>query len=84
VGSEVVFDEGAVIVDPERPMSGLFLILHGELLVQTPTEEYDRGAGQVVGMWEKLDGSEDVRVVAKTEARLLAVDRAAYEAALTG
>ena len=50
--------------------------------MQTPLEEYDRGAGQVVGEWEKLDGSEDVRVTAKTEVRLIAVDRAAYEAAL--
>ena len=66
------------------PVSGLFLILHGVLLVETPLEEYERGAGHVVGEWEKLDGSEDVRVTAKTEVRLIAVDRAAYEAALTG
>ena len=38
----------------------------------------------MVGEWEKLDGSEDVRVTAQTEVRLVAVDRAAYEAALTG
>jgi hypothetical protein len=37
-----------------------------------------------VGEWEKLDGSEDVRVTTQTEVRLIAVDRAAYEAALTG
>jgi hypothetical protein len=66
------------------PVSGLFLILHGVLLVETPDEDYDRGAGNVVGEWEKLDGSEDVRVTAQTEVRLVAVDRAAYEAALTG
>jgi hypothetical protein len=54
------------------------------VLVETPLEEYERGAGQVVGEWEKLDGSEDVRVTAKSEVRLIAVDRAAYEAALTG
>ena len=65
-------------------MSGLFLILHGVLLVQTPTEEYERGAGNVIGQWEKLDGSEDIRVTTKTEARLVAVDHSAYEAALTG
>ena len=55
-----------------------------ELLVETPDEEYERGAGNVVGQWEKLDGSEDVRVTAKTEVRLIAVDHSAYEAALTG
>jgi CRP-like cAMP-binding protein len=73
-----------VLVEPGEPASGLFLILHGVLLVQTPTEEYERGAGNVVGQWEKLDGSEDIRVTAKTEVRLVAVDHAAYEAALTG
>ena len=73
-----------MLVEPGIPVSGLFLILHGEVLVQTPLEEYDRGAGQVVGEWEKLDGSEEVRVTAKTEVRLIAVDRAAYETALTG
>ena len=38
----------------------------------------------MIGEWEKLDGSDGVRVTALTEARLVAVDRAAYEAALTG
>jgi CRP-like cAMP-binding protein len=73
-----------VLVEPERPSSGLYLILHGVLLVTTPLEEYERGPGQVVGEWEKLDGSDDVRVTAKTEVRLIAVDRAAYEAAVSG
>ena len=73
-----------MIVEPGVPVSGLFLILHGVLLVQTADDEYERGAGNVIGQWEKLDGSEDIRVTAKTEVRLLAVDHSAYEAALTG
>jgi CRP-like cAMP-binding protein len=73
-----------VVVEPGRPSSGLYLILHGVLLVTTPLEVYERGPGQVVGEWERLDGSEDVRVTAKTEVRLVAVDRAAYEAAVSG
>ena len=48
------------------PVSGLFLILHGVLLVETPDEDYDRGAGNVVGEWEKLDGSEDVLELLKS------------------
>jgi CRP-like cAMP-binding protein len=84
VGSDVHFDEGHVLVDSGRSASTLFLVLQGVLLVQTPLEDYERGAGQVVGEWEKLDGSEDVRVTAQTEVRLIAVDRADYEAALTG
>ncbi len=73
-----------MIVDADHPGSGLLLILHGVLRVETPVEEYERGAGQIVGEWEKLDGSDDVRVTAHTDVRLLAVDRSAYEAALTG
>jgi CRP-like cAMP-binding protein len=73
-----------VIVDADRPGSGLLLVLQGTLRVETPLEEYERGAGQVVGEWEKLDGTDEVRVVAHTDVRLIAVDRSAYEAALTG
>ncbi len=73
-----------MLVEPGVPVSGLFLILHGVLLIETPDEEYERGAGNVVGEWEKLDGTEDIRVTTKSEVRLVAVDRAAYEAALTG
>ena len=73
-----------MLVEPGEPVSGLFLVLHGVLLVETPREEYERGAGNVIGEWEKLDGTEDVRVTAKSDARLVAVDRAAYEAAISG
>jgi hypothetical protein len=54
------------------------------LRVETARETNERGPGQVIGEWEKLDGTDGVRVTAQTEARLVAVDRAAYEAALTG
>ena len=73
-----------MLVEPGVPVSGLFLILHGVLRVETPHEEYERGPGNVVGEWEKLDGTADIRVSAKTEVRLIAVDHSAYEAALTG
>jgi len=73
-----------VLVAPDRPSAGLYLVLQGVLLVTTPHDAYERGPGQVVGEWEKLDGSDDIRVTAKTEARLVAIDRAAYEAAMSG
>ncbi|MFZ1879719.1 MAG: hypothetical protein WAU41_06100 [Gaiellaceae bacterium] len=79
-----MLDEGAVLVEPETPVSGIFLVLHGVLRVESARETIERGAGQVIGEWEKLDGSDGVYVTALTEARLVAVDRAAYEAALTG
>jgi CRP-like cAMP-binding protein len=84
VGSELALDEGTVLVDPERPSAGLYLILQGVLLVVTPHAEDERGPGQVVGMWERLDGTDEITVTAKTEARVVAIDRAAYEAAVSG
>ena len=73
-----------MLVDAERTSSGIFLVMSGVLLVETPHESYERGAGHVLGAWEKLDGSDDVRVTAQTDVRLVAVDRADYEAAVSG
>ena len=73
-----------MLVAPDTPRSGLLLVMSGVLLVETPEGEDERGPGRIVGEWEKLDGTDDVRVTAKTDVRLIAVDRSAYEAALTG
>lgn len=72
------------MVDEDNPMSGLLLILQGVLVVESADGEDERGPGNVVGQWERLDGSDDVRVVASSDVRLVAVDRAAWEAAQTG
>ena len=69
MGSELSFGEGHVLVEPGLPVSSLFLIRSGVVLVRTPLEEYERGPGHVVGEWEKLDGSEDVTVVAQSDLR---------------
>jgi CRP-like cAMP-binding protein len=84
VGSQVELDEGAVVWDDSHAAASLFLVLNGLLEVETRHGRDERGPGQVVGDLERLDGSEDVRVVAVTDARVVAVDRAAYEAALSG
>lgn len=55
------------------------LVLHGTLLVETDRESYERGAGAVVGYVE-----ESPRVSALTDARVVVVTRADYEAALSG
>jgi hypothetical protein len=72
------------VVDADNPMSGLLLVLQGVLIVESPDGEDERGPGNVIGQWERLDGSDDVRVVAESDVRLVAVDRAAWEAAQTG
>lgn len=85
VGSQREVAEGDVLVDPEgEPVHAFFMVMQGVLRVETPQEQYDRGAGSIVGDVEKLDGSAGIRVVAVTDARLVVVDRAAYEAAVSG
>lgn len=78
------FPEGYVVVDADNPRDGLLLVLQGVLTVTTPHGEDERGPGNVIGQWERLDGADDVRVVTQTDVRLVAVDRAAWEAAQTG
>ena len=62
---------------PEDPLAGVLLVLQGVLEV----DGEERGPGQVVGRVERL---EEVRVVALTDARVVAVDRADWQAAETG
>ena len=84
VGTTLELDEGELLWGPDREPASLFLILHGVLVVRTPHGAEERGAGHVVGELERLDGTEDVIVEAATEARVVAIDRSAYEAALFG
>jgi hypothetical protein len=72
------------VVDADNPMDGLLLVLQGVLTVESETGEDERGPGNVIGQWERLDGSDEVRVIAQSDVRLVAVDRAAWEAAQTG
>jgi hypothetical protein len=64
----------------ELPEDALFMVLHGTLLVETDSESYERGAGAIVGYVEEPG----TRVTALTEARVVVITRADYEAALTG
>ncbi|HEV2591777.1 MAG TPA: hypothetical protein VGU02_07770 [Gaiellaceae bacterium] len=64
----------------ELPENALFMVLHGTLLVETDIESYERGAGAVVGYVDEPGA----RVTALTEARVVVITRADYEAALSG
>jgi hypothetical protein len=55
----------------------MLLVMQGVLEV----DDDERGPGNTIGRWESL---EEVRVVAQTDVRLIAIDRADYEAAATG
>jgi hypothetical protein len=55
----------------------MLLVMQGVLEVDGD----ERGAGHTIGRWERLD---EVTVKAVTDVRVVAVDRADYEAAETG
>jgi len=86
VGTEVEFEAGHVLIEVGQPASGLFLIRHGTVTVEAPGETVELGAGNIVGDYglEDPHGIRSARVVAKTDVRAVAVDRAAYEAARSG
>jgi CRP-like cAMP-binding protein len=86
VGTHCEFPAGHVLIERGQPGSGLFLIQHGVVTVEAEEGPVELGAGRVVGetALSDPDGKRTARVVAKTEVRAVAVDRAAYEAALSG
>ena len=55
------------------------MVLHGTVLVESEHDEYERGAGAIVGYVEDMP-----RVTAVTDARVVVVSRADYEAAVAG
>jgi hypothetical protein len=65
------------VSSPDAPLTGMLLVMQGDLTVDGDP----RGPGHVIGRWELL---EEVTVEAETDVRLIAVDRADYEAAATG
>jgi hypothetical protein len=65
------------VSSPDEPLTGLLMVMQGVLTV----DDDERGPGHVIGRWERLD---EVTVKAETDVRLIAVDRADYEAALSG
>jgi len=85
-GSECLFDAGHVIIEPGQPGSGLYVIRDGTVRVEAPERTVELGPGEIVGE-RALDGRGRVRsarVTCVTEVRAVAVDRAAYEAAVAG
>ena len=85
-GSECEFDAGQVIIEPGHPGSGLYLIRHGTVRVEAPERTIELGAGEIVGerALDAPDGTRSARVVCVTDVRAVAVDRGAYEAAISG
>jgi CRP-like cAMP-binding protein len=86
VGSECEFDAGQVIIEPGQPGSGVYLIRHGTVRVEAPERTVDLGPGEIVGerALATPHGARTARVICVTDVRAVAVDRAAYESAVSG
>ena len=82
VGTEAVIAAGQVFIERGQPGAGLYVILEGTVVVETPEgtrEEY--GPGSLLGERALLspDGTRAARVRATTDVRALAVSRAGFE-----
>ena len=85
MGSECEFEAGQVIIEPGHPGAGLYVIREGTVRVEAPERTAELGPGEVVGerALDTPDGVRSARVVCVTAVRAVAVDRVAYEAAIS-
>jgi len=83
-GSACEFPANHVMIEVGLPGSGLFLIREGTVRVEAPERTVELGGGEVVGerALDSADGLRTARVVCITDVRAVAVDRAAYDAAV--
>ena len=81
---EVELPAGQVLIEPNMQGSGMFVIEHGTVEVETRGRRFERGPGEFVGELALLNarGARTARVRAKTPLRCLAVTRADFVAAL--
>jgi CRP-like cAMP-binding protein len=81
VGSEITFGAGQVLIERDKPGTGLYVVLEGKIVVEAPEGTRELGPGSVVGERALLseDGTRSARIRALTYGRVLAVDRAAVD-----
>jgi CRP-like cAMP-binding protein len=81
-GSELTFESGQVLTERGTPGTGLYVVVEGQIVVETPDEgPVELGPGSVVGERALFseDGLRQARVRALTNGVVVAVDRAAVE-----
>lgn len=81
-GSQLTFESGQVLTERGTPGAGLFVVLEGQIVVETPDEGLvELGPGSVVGERALFseDGLRQARVRALTRVIAAVVDRAAVE-----
>ena len=80
-GSAATVPAGSLLIERGQYGGGLFLILEGTAVVETPDGGIEFGAGSVLGERALLSptGTRAARVRAKTNLSVIAVDRLAFE-----
>lgn len=81
VGSRVEFAAGKVLIERDRPGTGLYVVVKGHVVVEAPEGTRELGPGSVVGERALLsaDGMRTARVRALTDGVAIAVERAAID-----
>ena len=81
-GSQLTFRAGQILTERGTPGTGLYVVVQGQLVVETPDAGLlELGPGSVVGERAlfSADGLRQARVRALTEGVVVAVDRAEVE-----
>lgn len=81
-GSQLTFAPGQVLIERGTPGTGLYVVVEGQIVVETPDEgRIELGPSSVVGERALFseDGLRQARVRALTQCAVLAVERAEIE-----
>jgi len=81
VGTEEQVSAGQTLIERGQYGAGLFVILEGSVLVEAPEGTRELGEGAIVGERALLseDGLRTARVRAKSDLRVIAIDRGEFE-----
>ena len=81
VGSELSFGAGQVLIERDKPGTGLYVVVEGHIVVEAYEGTRELGPGSVVGERALLseDGTRTARVRALTSGKVVTVDRAEVE-----
>ena len=80
-GSRVEFAAGKVLIERDKPGTGLYVVAKGHVVVEAAEGARELGPGSVVGERALLsaDGMRTARVRALTDGVVIAVERAAID-----
>jgi CRP-like cAMP-binding protein len=78
VGSELSFGAGQMLIERDKPGTGLYVVVEGRIAVEAPEGTRELGPGSVVGERALFseDGTRSARVRALTYGKVVAVSRA--------